>query len=178
MFVRLFQWYFSAYAVACSAPFLFEGATAGNWTLAPLWAAIFLFHGFLIWFRKRYFLVLYSSTAFMGFAVHPALACVHYDSMEARFATYGECVGSAYNALSIMLWVVGARTPNPTPRTPNPKPQTPNPKPRPQAPNPKLQTPNPPPTGGRRRAADDRVQVRKRCGGVSHRSRVQRAAQV
>ena len=107
MFAHLLQCWFPVYASGMIAMFAFEWATTGHWALLPLWATGLGASAALLMFRKRLFLSGFAIAMSLGFALHPAVACVDYATMRpAHFATYPECAAAQYREMAPLLGLI------------------------------------------------------------------------
>jgi len=109
MFVRLLQWGLPACSFTFWLGFGFHGVTTGDWTIAGFWGAFLVFWYSLLWFRTRLFLRVWFATGCLAFGFHPAFACINDGTLRAgRSRTLTECLAANYQALAVMLGLIGA----------------------------------------------------------------------
>ena len=110
-FVHLFQWWFPANAVGMWFGVVFEEppTLTVNWALAGFWGPVMAGWIMCLWFRKKLFLAWFVLTCFLGFALHPALTCVRYETFRcAHFTTYTQCFDAGYENTAPFLYLVGS----------------------------------------------------------------------
>ena len=109
MFVRLLQWGLPASSITVWLGFAFHGFTTGDWTLAGFWGAFMVSWYSLLWFRTRLFLRGWFTTGCLAFGIYPTFACINdhtHGSVQSR--TLNECITANYQALAVMLGLIGA----------------------------------------------------------------------
>jgi len=105
VFVRLLQWGIPACSLTVWLGFAYHGVTTADWTPAAFWMTFMISWYLLLWFRTRLFLRGWFTMGCLAFGLYPTFACIN-DGFRSK--TLNECLTANYQALALMLGLIGA----------------------------------------------------------------------